>query len=266
LRTDIWSTGVVLYRLLTGSVPFPGDTITEVYARVLNAEPVPPSVLRPEIDPDLEAILVRCMAKDPARRFENTAELAFALERYLQRRDRPVLSLSPRFENADEPTGRIPGVHRRWPTAVAVVVLALGAGTYYERDRAGLVLDADSLRDRATAAILSIDAVRNLDRKYPMRPRLTEVADTAFRPAARGPYFVEPRGVVGRTESAFDSSGSTIRAIPEVAPHALSDGADDGNVTAGEKDRRYQDYLRRNGFVPLRDVLQGGNDGGAQLN
>jgi hypothetical protein len=230
-----------------------------VYARVLNAEPVAPSLLRPEVDADLESILLRCMAKEASRRFDSTMDLRLALERYLQRRSRPVLSLAPSFTDANDAPIHIPGVHRRWPGALALLALALAAGTFYERDRAAAVLDVDALRDRATTAVLSIDAVRKLDERYSVMPRLDAVIDVPTLRARPRPYVIEPRGVVARVEPAFDSSGSTVRAEPELAPRTPSDEGDAREATRAEKEQRYHDYLRQNGFVPLRDVLQGGN-------
>ncbi|HVW25285.1 MAG TPA: serine/threonine-protein kinase [Polyangiaceae bacterium] len=81
-RTDIWSLGVVMYRLLTLTMPFDGSTVLEVYARVLNAQPRPLRRVRPDLDRGIEAIVERCLQKEPSRRYQTIGELTAALSAY----------------------------------------------------------------------------------------------------------------------------------------------------------------------------------------
>jgi serine/threonine-protein kinase len=78
-RADIWSLGVILYKLLTNKKPFEGETPFELFEAVTQSRPVSPRSFRPEIPEALEQVIYRCFARDPAQRFQNCAELAMAL-------------------------------------------------------------------------------------------------------------------------------------------------------------------------------------------
>ncbi len=75
-RTDLFSLGVILYRLATGEQPFSGETITAVSYKIVHTEPIPPSKLNPAIGSRLEGILLKCLAKNPAERYQTGDALA----------------------------------------------------------------------------------------------------------------------------------------------------------------------------------------------
>ena len=79
--SDLYSTGIVLYELLTGTVPFNGETPVEIAMKHLSQVPAPPSTHRPEIPRDLDYVALRALAKDPADRYHSAEEMDSDLER-----------------------------------------------------------------------------------------------------------------------------------------------------------------------------------------
>jgi parallel beta-helix repeat protein len=85
-RTDIYQLGVVFYELVSGSVPFGGESIVEVGNAIMREHPIPPS----EFNSDaavVEKIILKCLEKDPAKRFQSSAELINALDGYFDEED-----------------------------------------------------------------------------------------------------------------------------------------------------------------------------------
>ncbi len=119
---DIHALGGILYCLLTGRPPFLGSNVFDTIQQVRTEEPVPPSRLRPKLSKDLETICLKCLQKDPAKRYESAEALADDLERFLS--GRPILA---------RPIG-LPERGWRWtkrnPLAatVAALVLAIAVG------------------------------------------------------------------------------------------------------------------------------------------
>ena len=75
-RTDLFSLGVILYRMATGEQPFSGETITAVSYKIVHTDPIPPSRLNPAVGARLEAVLLKCLAKSPTDRYQTGEELA----------------------------------------------------------------------------------------------------------------------------------------------------------------------------------------------
>jgi WD40 repeat protein len=115
---DVYGLGAVLYQCLTGRPPFQADTPLDTLLQVVHQEPVPPRRLHARIDRDLETICLRCLEKDPDKRYGSALALAEDLERWL--RDEPILA---RRSGVGE---RLIKWARRRPAIAALVAVSAG--------------------------------------------------------------------------------------------------------------------------------------------
>ena len=180
-RADVWSIGVLLFELLTGRVPFDGESVPQVCANVLTASPPRLSETRADLPPELDAVVLRCLEKEPQRRFRSVNELAQAL-----------LSFEPAFEASSSPSydsltpldsgpsdvENYRAERRGWPLAMTIVALAslLFGGWLQYRD--------PSLVHRALSAT---------QLHLPWDPQLSPAAPmTPLEPAPPPPALLQP--------------------------------------------------------------------------
>jgi serine/threonine-protein kinase len=92
-RADIWAIGVILYELLSGSVPFRGDNPGEVLAAILETTPAPLASLRGGLSPGLVAVVMKCLARKPEERYPELADVAEALAPYAPKARASVMNI-----------------------------------------------------------------------------------------------------------------------------------------------------------------------------
>ncbi|MBI5365653.1 MAG: serine/threonine protein kinase, partial [Planctomycetes bacterium] len=168
--SDQFSLGVVLYQLLTGRLPFPGATLRELLITIPTVDPIPPRGVNPAVPAAAEAICLRALEKEPARRYATLGELAADLGR--ARTGRPVRARPvSRVGRWARRLVALPGRVRLLLGAAAagLLLVALSAGLAARtRDAAGPAARADGERfERAGTWIDARDAYRNALRADP---------------------------------------------------------------------------------------------------
>ncbi len=211
---DVYALGAILYELVTGRPPFRGETAAETVLQALYQEPVPPARLNAKVPRDLETICLKCLHKEPHRRYASAAALAIDLQHFLQGE-----AIAARPESHWERLAR--GIRRRPTLAVAVaastlLVAALVSGglwVSWERaatGRAQAQLDRldQARRDQEFAARLDaihLNRMAVVNGRFEMRSneeRADREYEAAFREAGFGTVHDDPVVVAARIEAA----------------------------------------------------------------
>ncbi|MEJ7729281.1 MAG: serine/threonine-protein kinase [Polyangiaceae bacterium] len=181
-RSDVYSCGIVLYQLVAGEAPFSGDAPLSIVVRHVREPPRPPSSLVPGLNADLEAIILRALAKQPADRWQSAAAMRDALLSVLPRLRLDLGSRPP-------PPPRTPARRRSSASALTIPVMELRApppppGSLVpepDEERTHIMPDADGLRRRKPGE--DLPTLQNLGAKAP--------------PASAPRVDVEPAGAPG---------------------------------------------------------------------
>ncbi len=185
---DIYALGAILYEMLTGRPPFKGETVTETLYQVMTADLVPPSRLRPQTPRDLEVICLKCLDRDPAKRYASALELADDLQRFLD--GKPIVARPlTAWGRAVKGARRHPAVTALVGVgAAAVVVVGLVVGWHEVGEARRLAVARDEVRvviDKGREAFIGQDwqeARSQFDNALARMDTETSIAD--LRPEA----------------------------------------------------------------------------------
>ncbi|MGA7078609.1 MAG: protein kinase [Terriglobales bacterium] len=138
-RTDLFSFGVVLYEMATGVLPFQGESTGVIFEAILNRAPVAPVRLNPNVAPELERIIAKCLEKDRNLRYQHASETRTDLQRMRRDTDSARLTASSKAVES--------GIGKRWKVIVpaAVAALALSVAGYSYLRRATKLTDKDTI-------------------------------------------------------------------------------------------------------------------------
>jgi serine/threonine protein kinase len=230
-RSDIFSLGVMLYEMLTGEKPFPGQSITTVIYKIVNEEPIPPRQLNPSVHPGLNDIVMRALAKEPEERYQSCREFQDDLKNYRamapavanDTRNPDATLVSPR-NNSGFPLGSPlhNGRPEESPTAAALRSL---------QNRTGNPMQTPSIRRTGSIPPLVVEEPQKKSIVGTVLAALFLVAVIVYGVYKLRPEFQAARELNSRPLSSTTTPATTDAPLPaETQSPAISSGA--GNPAA----------------------------------
>jgi len=231
-RSDIWALGVVLFQLLTGRVPFEGETPPEVCVKIATKAPPPLRDFRPEVPEGLETVVATCLEKNRGKRYGNVAEMAVALLPFASRQSKGVVDkiagivhaagLSPTTASTPPPDSGVP----RLPTQTVTPVHTTVPGARRKKVAAiGIVATIGAAAVVAVAAVQfgRIGGPGTAGTKAPLTatppPSGAPLAPPAEKPEILAPVEPAPEALGANGEAPVPAASDSERTVVTTKPH-----------------------------------------------
>lgn len=158
--SDMYSLGCVLYEAATGQLPFDGPDAVSVAMKQVQEEPLPPSQVKPDISPDLEAIILKAMDKNPYNRFQTARDMKQALDDFLMGRPVNIAGAAGGFASAPTSVmGSVPGMAGEAGGTAVMQPIGSDTGMKTNSYRGGNDIDMGKAKSKKRGPLIAVAAI-----------------------------------------------------------------------------------------------------------